>query len=252
MNDQDKAVAREALERKQLTIEQVEAIRAEVDRTGRSFREIAVTRGLLPKPEQRSSLLDLPWTSRGLLWQALLDLRKKSSIPPLYFGLLAGSFVIFSGLLIFTVVKLQERSRRDEDLVLETVRSNKEAHRQGAEARRGYTMGVLTEKETQAREQLARARAAMARVESILQSGTLPPELTLHLNDAFVGFNAYLSEFKDDAFVCVERARTHELRRNFDLAIADLEHAVAVKPELEPGLKSRIAQLRLLVARKPQ
>jgi hypothetical protein len=254
MNDQDKAFAREALERKQLTIEQVEQIRAEVDRTGRSFRDVALSKGLPaePKPEKQPSLLDLPGSPRGLLWQALFDLRKKSSIPPLYFGLLAGSFVIFSGLLVWTVVKLQERSQKDDDLVLETARSNKDADRKSAEARRGYTMGVLSEKEGQARENLAKARAAMTRVESILQSGTLPPELTLHLNDAFVGFNMYLSVFPEDAVVLVERARTHELRRNFDLAVADLERGVSLRPELEPGLKSRINQLRLLVARKPQ
>jgi len=242
MNDKDKAVAREALERKQLTIEQVEEIRAEVDRTGRSFREIALSKGLLSAPKPAPSAVQ----------RAISVLVKSTRMSPLYLGLLAASFLIFAGLLIATLFKLQERSRQDEDLVLETVRSNKEADRKGAEARRGYTMGVLSEKEAQAREHLAKARAAMARVESILQSGSLPPELTLHLNDAFIGFNMYLSAIPDDAVVCVERARTHELRRNFDLAVADLEHAVSLKPELEPGLKSRIAQLRLLVARKPQ
>ena len=239
MNERDKAFARESLEKKLLTIEQVEAIRAEADRTGKSFSEAAAALGhkiAAPSPVRP-------------LWNEFL---KSVRLSPLYLGLLAASFLIFAGLLIASLFKLQERSRRDEELVLETVRSNKEAHRQSAEARRGYTMGVLSEKEAQAREQLAKARAAMARVETILQSGSLPTELTVHLNDAFVGFNAYLSEFKDDALVCVERARTHELRRNYDLAIADLEHAISVKPELEPGMKSRIAQLRLLVARKPQ
>jgi hypothetical protein len=242
MKDEDKAFAREALEKKQLTIEQVEEVRAEVDRTGRPFKDVALSKGLLSAPKPPPSPVQ----------RAIAELIRHSRMSPLYLGLLAASFLIFAGLLAATLFKLSERSRKDEDLVLETARSNKEADRKGAEARRGYTMGVLTEKETQAREQLAKARAAMARVESILQSGTLPPELPLHLNDAFVGFNMYLSVIPDDAVVLVERARTHELRRNFDLAVADLEHAVALKPELEPGLKSRIAQLRLLVARKPQ
>ena len=242
MNDQDKAAAREALERKQLTIEQVEEIRAEVDRTGRSFRDVAASKGLLVAAKAGPS----PWR------RALAELIQSTRMSPLYLGLLAASFLIFAGLLLASLFKLQERSRKDEELVLETVQSNRDADRKSAEARRGYTMGVLSEKEAQARESLAKARAAMARVETILQSGTLPSELTLHLNDAFVGFNRYLSEIPDDAVVCVERARTHELRRNFDLAVADLEHAIALKPELEPGLKSRIAQLRLLVARKPQ
>ena len=220
----------------------MEEIRAEVDRTGRSFRDVALAKGLLTRPTPAPSPVR----------QAIAALVKSTRMSPLYLGLLAASFLIFAGLLLASLFKLQERSRKDEELVLETVQSNRDAERKSAEARRGYTMGVLSEKETQARENLAKARAAMARVEAILQSGTLPSELTLHLNDAFVGFNMYLSVSPDDAVVCVERARTHELRRNFDLAVADLEHAVALKPELEPGLKSRIAQLRLLVARKPQ
>src|SRR5688572_20135629 len=166
MKEEDKAAAREALEKKQLTIEQVEQIRAEVDRTGRSFREVAVSKGLLTVPQPAPSPVR----------RAIAELIRNSRLSPLYLGLLAASFLIFAGLLIATLFKLQDRSRQDEELVLETARSNREADRKGAEARRGYTMGVLTEKEAKAREHLAKARAAMARVEAILQSGTLPPE----------------------------------------------------------------------------
>ena len=238
----DKAAAREALERKQLTIEQVEEIRAEVDRTGRSFRDVASAKGLLTRPKPAPSPVQ----------QAIAALVKSTRMSPLYLGLLAASFLIFAGLLLASLFKLQERSRKDEELVLETVQSNRDAERKSAEARRGYTMGVLSERETQARENLAKARAAMARVEAILQSGTLPSELTLHLNDAFVGFNMYLSVNPDDAVVCVERARTHEMRRNYDLAIADLEHAISVQPALEPALRDRIAKAKQMLSRKPQ
>src|SRR5688572_8133169 len=126
MNEQDKAAARQALERKQLTIEQVEAIRAEVDRTGRPFREVAVSKGLLASPKPGPSPVQ----------RAIAELIKTLRISPLYLGLLAASFLIFAGLLIATLFKLQERSRKDEELVMETVRSNAEADRKGAEARR--------------------------------------------------------------------------------------------------------------------
>jgi hypothetical protein len=238
MNEQDKAAARQALERKQLTIEQVEAIRAEVDRSGRPFKEVAKSRGLLVEPTPAASA-----------WKAFL---RNMRLSPLYLGLLIASFFIFAGLLIASLFKLEERSRRDEELMLETARSNAEADRKGGEARRGYTQSLIQGKEAQAREHLGRARAAMARVDSILNTGTLPPELTLLLNDAYVGYNAYLAVLPDDAVVLVERAKTHEMRRNYDLAIADLERAIQLKPEMEVPMKSRIAQLKLLVARKPQ
>lgn len=230
MNDQDKALARWALERKRLSIEQVEEIRAEADRTGRRFREIAVARGLLSAGDFR----------------AAAPIR----IPPLYLALLSGSLLIFAGLLTATLFKMRERTHRDEELALETERSNAEADRKGFEAGHGYQRSVVNAKEAAAKEHLARARAAMARVDRMSPTGGFPTELGLALNEAFVGYNMYLAQNPDDAAVRIERARTHELRRNYDLAISDLEAAAKLRPELEPAVRDRIAQLRLLLPRK--
>lgn len=229
MNEQDKAVARLALEEKRLTIEQVESIRAEVDRTGRSFNEVAAARGLVKAPRRRTP-----------------------SIPILYQVLLAASVLIFAGLLIATIVRMRERTRKDDDLALESEKNNTDSDRKAVEARRGYNQSLVTAKETEAQQNLTKARAAMARVETMLGSGTLPPELTVALNEAFVAYNHYLRIFPDDAVVCVERAKTHEMRRNFDLAIADLEHAITIQPALEPALRDRIAKAKLMLSRKPQ
>src|SRR6266480_3055002 len=73
---------------------------------------------------------------------------------------------------------------------------------------------------------LALARAAIVRVDKMLASAASATEISLALNEAFVGYNMYLEEIPDDAPVRVERARTHELRRNYDKAIADLERAI--------------------------
>jgi len=240
VTDQDKAFARAALERKLLTIEQVEQVRVEVDRTGRPFEQVARERGFLPSavPAPKPAM---PRTAQPA-----------RRIPVVYMALLAASFAIFTGLLIATVVKMRERSRQDEDLALETERSRAEAERQAAEASRGYKRAVVSGNEAVAREQLAKARAAMARVEQMLLSGRLPPELGSALNEAFIGYNMYLKEIPDDAAVRVERARTHELRRNYDLAVADLERAIELNRDLEPVLKARVEQLRRLVARNPR
>lgn len=229
MNEQDKAAARSALEEKRLTIEQVEEIRAEVDRSGRSFQEIARSRGLLPAPAA-----------------------PRPKIPILYQALLGASALIFAGLLIATLSRMRERTRKDEELALETGRSNTESERKAADARRGYNQSLVSARETAASEHLAKARAAMARVDQMLGSGTLPPEIVVAMNEAFVGYNMYLKVFPDDAAVCVERARTHELRRNYDLAIADLEHAMWLQPALAPALRPRIERFKVFLPRKPQ
>lgn len=232
MNDADKAVARRALEEKRLTIEQVEQVRAEVDRTGRPFQEVAAARGFLRAPSPPAP--------------------PAPKIPILYQALLAASALIFLGLLIATMSRMKERTRKDEDLAIETEKSNTDSDRKAADARRGYNQQLVSDRERAAGEQLAKARDAMARVDRMLGSGTLPPEIVVALNEAFVGYNMYLKVFPDDAAVCVERARTHELRRNYDLAVADLEHAMSLQPALAPALRARIDKYKALLPRKPQ
>jgi tetratricopeptide (TPR) repeat protein len=219
MNEHDKAFARRMLKEKRLSIDQVELIKAEVDRGGRPFRDVAIGRGLLsgadfaPKP--------------------------KEPMGYVYIFLLASSALIFGALLILTMHRAQERSKHDEELAIETSKSMTEAERKAVEARIGYQRSIVDNREGRAKEALAKARAAMART---------PQDL----NEAFVGYNTYLDVLPDDADVRLERAKVHELRRNYDLAITDLERAAALKPTQAPALKDRVAQLRLLLARTPK
>lgn len=260
MNEQDKAVARKALEEKRLTIEQVEDVRAEVDRSGRSFEEVASSRGFLRAPKPAPPPAPPPARTapapvsprRSLLEDALEDLLPSSRFPRLYAILLTASFVIFAGLLVMTVSKMRENSSQEQDLAVEQSKNLTEADRKSAEAMRGYQRSVIETREASARQALAKAREAMARVDERLKTAPTSPDLTLSLNDAFVGYNAYLEVLPDDADVRIERARTHQLRRNYDLAIADLERAAELVPDRAPGLKDRIIQLRLLLARTPK
>ncbi|HUR37969.1 MAG TPA: hypothetical protein VM222_00660, partial [Planctomycetota bacterium] len=142
MNDQEKAFARRMLETKRLSIEQVERIRVESERSGRPFRDTAVSLGLLPPEDPRPSAPPI-------------------KIQPAYLALLAASFVIFTGLLIASLFRMSEKSKKDDELALETERSRIEADRRAVEASRGYKKSVLNAKEDVAREQLQKARAAM-------------------------------------------------------------------------------------------
>jgi hypothetical protein len=237
MNEEDKAIARRAIEENRLTIEQVEEIRAVVDRTGRSFQDVAADRGLLAL--RASSPLPAPPDPPG---------RKVSLFYEL---LILATLLIVLGVPV-SIWRLIQTSKKDADLAIESDRSNAESDHKAANARRGYYQSLVTARESEAAQQLAKARAAMTRVDSMLSSGTLPPELTVALNEAFVAYNMYLRVFPDDAAVCVERARTHEMRRNYDLAVSDLEHALSIQPALEPALRDRIAKAKQMLARKPQ
>jgi tetratricopeptide (TPR) repeat protein len=245
MNEQDKAVARKALESKHLTIEQVQEIRTEVDRTGRPFLDIAAERGLL-KPEPAPPRPPAPAPVPSSV-PAAAGGRPKKPIPTLYVVLLGCTLLIVLGVPI-SVLRLFEHSKKDEQLALETERSRAEAERQASDASRGYKRAVISGNEAIARNHLDKARAAMARADKL----TDPAQIAQALNEAFVGYNMYLQEMPDDADVRIERAGTHQARRNYDLAIADLERAITLRPDLEPAQRERIAQLRLFLARKPQ
>jgi hypothetical protein len=217
------------LKEKRLSIDQVELIKSTVDRGGGSFRDIAIGRGLLsaadftPKPKQ--------------------------PMDPVYIILLAVSAMIFVALLVMTIHRAEERSRHDEELAVASSKNMTETERKSAEARVGYQRSLVASREGRAREALKQARDAMARATS---STVGSPEQTQDLNQAFVGYNAYLDVLPDDADVRLERANTHQMRRNYDLAIADLERVALLKPDLAPELKGRVAQLRLLLARTPK
>jgi len=144
---------------------------------------------------------------------------------------------------------MRENTAKDRELAVEQSKNMSETERKSAEARVGYQRSIIEARETKAKESLAKARQAMARV------GDKPatsPEVLLSLNEAFVGYNGYLDVIPDDADVRIERAKTHQMRRNYDLAIVDLERAAQLKPEFAKGLQDQIAQLRLFLARTPK
>jgi hypothetical protein len=251
MNEQDKAAARKALESHRLSIEQVQEIRQEVERSGRSFMDIAVERGLLkrepppPAPSAAPPPPRPPAAAPAPLPAAPAPPRKP--IPTPYVILLGCTLLIVLGVPV-SVMRLFEHSKRDDELALETERSRAEADRHAGDASRGYKRAVISGNEALAREHLNKARAAMAWAEKLGDT----PERRQALNEAFVGYNMYLQEMPDDVEVRIERAGTHQARRNYDLAIADLDRVIQLRPDLEPSLKERIAQLRLFLARKPQ
>jgi tetratricopeptide (TPR) repeat protein len=230
MNDHDKAFARKALEKKLLTIEQIESIRDEVELSGRSFEQVAAAYGL----KKETVAAPAP---------------PKVKIPLLYEILIVLTLLIVVGVPV-SIWRLIQTSRKDVELALESEKSSVDADRKAGEARAGYQRELIMNRDARAGEALGRARAAMARVTP--SSDPKAPDIALALNEAFVGYNMYLDVNPDDAAVRIERAKTHELRRNYDLAIADLERVIQLQPASAKMFQDKIAQLRLFLARSPK
>jgi len=247
MNEQDKSLARRMLETKQLTIEQVEELRSEADRSGRRFEDVARSRGWLKPPQPPAAP-----PPAAAAPKAPSPARGSVRFPGLYPVLLTASFLIFLGLLAMSLSKLSENSSKDRDLAVEQSKVMTETERRASEARLGYQRSIIEARETRAKEALVKARQAMARADDRMKTAANSPEIALALNEAFVGYNTYLEVLPDDAEVRLERARTHQLRRNYDLAIADLERVAQLRPERAPALHDQVSQLRLLLARNPK
>jgi hypothetical protein len=253
MNEQDKAAARRALEQQRLSIEQVQEIRAEVDRTGRSFEDVARSRGLLLAPPAPPPAAPAPAPVARPLPPPTP--RPPFRMEPRQMALLGAAAVVLIALIVSAVAgfnQILERTAHDQELAVESSKNMSEADRQYSEAVVGYKRSLVQRREAIAAQSLVKAREAMARADALLKGGTASPELPPALNEAFVGYNAYLDVLPDDADVRIERARTHQLRRNFDLAIVDLERAAELKPDRAPALRDQVAQLRLLLARTPK
>jgi tetratricopeptide (TPR) repeat protein len=154
--------------------------------------------------------------------------------------------VIFAGLLFVTIYKMRERTQKDNDLAEESARMMVESERRSTEARRNYEQGIQNEREEAARKKLVYARAAITRA-----AAKSSADATADLNEAFVGYNAVIEVFPQDPDLRIERSRVHEARRNYDRAVEDLERAILLKKTLEPALRDKIDQLKLLIARKP-
>ncbi len=166
-----------------------------------------------------------------------------------WFLLILASAVIFCFLLGLTIVELRQRHDRELDRALESAHARRSADQESLRVVRDYERGALAVRQDAARAQLARGRAAWKLADERLRTAPGEPDLILRLNEAFQGYSRYLDVFPDDCDVLLERARVHELRRNPDLALKDLERAAALKPSLAPGLQETLTRLRKEVRR---
>lgn len=232
MTPQDRTLAREALLRKKLSIEQVTELQKECETSRASFAQAAVRRGLL-SAEDVDSILGAT----------------APPAPPLFSRLLIATLVILVLLVAAGLLQLASRNARDQRLAEESLKSLAESERLAREAGEAYQRRQLADRDAEARKALASARGIMKFVEERLRDAPAEPQLNLQLVEATGLFNTYLEFRRDDAEVLVERARAYELRRDFERALADLDRAIELRKELGPKLDARLQELRLNVAR---
>jgi hypothetical protein len=164
---------------------------------------------------------------------------------PRLWPVLVGACALAVGILLFRgVLDHRAQSRQEQDLALESARARADADREAQKVVKDYERRAAASKFENARAALAKARAAGERARTLFQTAPGDPALVSKLDEAYGAYTRYLSIVSSDADVLVERAGIHELRRNDDLALKDLELAVRLKPSLEPAVRDRLARLR--------
>lgn len=230
MTPEDKQAAREALQQGRLSVEQVQELLAEADRTGRPFLDLARERGPQPPPAPAPPA-PAPSPARKL---------------PIYPALLGASLLIFAGLLVATLVYRLDRSRKDRQLEVESEQARVETERAVLDTKMAYDRRRLAQREADARAALESARQTLAWIDDRIGKDPTDPTIHDRAVEATISLNQYLDSFPDDAPALVLRSRSWELRRNYDVALRDLERALALKPELGAGVRVRLDILRKL------
>ncbi len=209
MNEDDRILAQRALSNGRLSRDQVEQVLAECGRSGRSFREVAVGRGLASPQD--------------------FEAPKQNQIPTAFV------FLLFVGLmLVMGLALLATRYRQQQSAGAGTVADQVTA----ADRALNHTAHV------DAQRGLTQARAAMVHAEERLKAGASAAELNVWLDSALAGYAQALDAFPKDVDVRIERVRALELRGKSDLAISDLEIAIRAKPEAAPVWQKEIDRLK--------
>ena len=232
MTPDDRTLAREALIRNRLTIEQVTELQKECEGAGHSFAQAALARNLLT-PEEVASILGI----------------RPAPPSPFFNGLLVATLVVLGLIVVVSVLHRIRQNRSDRRLAEESVEARARAEQQAREAGVAYLRSRVASRELEAQAALEKARGTMKFAEERLREAPAEPQLHSHLVEATIGFNTFLQEHPDDAAVLVERSRAYELRHDFERALADLDRAIEVQKDLAPKLDARVQALRLQVAR---
>jgi len=212
MTPDDKEFARTCLEKKWLTIEQVEEIRRTSEEKKIAFREVAVAYGVVrERPGADPSAPVWPYA-------------------------LAGTLAVFAvGAIISAVATLAAMSRDEID--------NAKARAAMKEPPRDPSAGAATAEQSRAELLLRHARESIRFVE--LNGSSIPEhERLTRLEEALVGVERYLAVHPESATVLCDRARARDLLGRLPDALADYERAMQMEPQLARDIGPRVRLIR--------
>jgi hypothetical protein len=214
MTPEDKEFARTCLEKKWLSIEQVEEIRRTSEEKKLAFREVAVAYGVVrEKPGADPS-------------------------APVWPYVIAGTLAVFAVGAILSAVATIAAMSRDE---IENAKAR--AAMEAKEPPHDPSAGAATAEQSRAELQLRHAREAIRFVE--LNGRSIPEgERVTRLEEALMGVERYLAIHPESATVLCDRARARDLLGRLPDALADYERAMQMEPQLARDIAPRVRLIR--------
>ena len=172
MTPDDRRIAREALEQGRLSIAQVEAIKADVESSGRPFLDAARARGFLVEP--------LP-------------------APRAFQALIVGAAVLLIVLFAYTIRRGIVDLGSEAGDIDETAHFRIDTEGRSYQARKDYEKAVVARDEAQAKSALEKGRAALKAAQSDADLD--------RLNEAVEGLTLWLDRHPDDVDALLDRAK---------------------------------------------
>ncbi len=217
MTPEDKEFARTCLEKRWLTIEQVEEIKRVSAERSQTFRDVAVAYGLVRE-------------------------KRAAPAPPVWGYVVLGVFAFF---LVGSTATLVLWLRANRALELENARVRAALERQHGRERDPDPTPLAI----QAERRLMSARESLRYVDH--NSNKLPEaERQTRLAESVAGFDQYLDFRPDSAAVLCDRGRARDMLGRLPDALADYEKAMQLDPTLGRLVAQRVEQLRTVIRPK--
>ena len=227
LSEKDRNEAREVLTRKWLTIDQVTIVKEAMEKTGMSFREAVLAKGILT-PSQLQQLGRRPPPKETQ--------KKTSSLYPILL-LTTVSMIIGGGIYLYTWYDSREKTQRRE-----TRDQRRKAILLGQKSA-NRTAGTLRREKIDRRMYFTgQARKALVEAKN-LQKIDPKARVQAPMEVAIKNYTRALLIIEDTKLL-EERAQAYEFWGAIPQAIADLEQAAIISPKKTDHYRDRISTLR--------
>lgn len=239
MTEDDRRHAREVLERKWLSIEEVTSVREAVEKTGMPFLEAARAKGLLTTDRVRELTQPAAIATAPPPPPAPKRPARKPGIPILYATIMILAAAVIIGSDIY--FRIQDR-KHDRLLQQQEAEMRQKADQEAALQQERIRAAAVKEERDKADRVRREGYALLLHIREVRRQNPRE-DLRVDLKEATTLYSLYLTVFPNDVEALVERAEIHGYRGAREDAVQDLRRAKELDPARANELDAKIQEL---------